>query len=74
MHKCCIYPVMTEKYPNKRLLRTDDAFDNALEDLRHLEMPVLNRSDYLRKLVFEAHRKAIKEGRIAEVVQLRRRK
>ena len=64
------------RYPNQFLMRTDDEFDQALEQLRSTERPVLSRADFIRKLVFDLHRKAVRDGRIEDsrVVDLARRR
>ena len=75
----CVYTLPMPKetrYPNQFLMRTDDEFDEALEQLRSAERPVLSRADFIRKLVFDLHRKAVREGRIEEgtVVSIAKRR
>ena len=75
----CVYTVpmpKDSKYPNQFLMRTDDTFDEAVEQLRHAELPVLSRADFIRKVVFDLQRKALREGRIDEskVVSIGRRR
>lgn len=75
----CVYtePMPKDiKYPNQFLMRTDDEFDAALEQLRSAERPVLSRADFIRKVVFDLHRKAVRDGRIEEgtVVSIAKRR
>lgn len=46
------------RYASSFTMRTDEEFLEALDAIRELERPVPSRADMLRKLVFEAHRKA----------------
>lgn len=41
------------KYESSFTMRVDKEFLDKLDKLRESDRPVLNRSDYLRKLVFE---------------------
>jgi hypothetical protein len=43
-----------KKYERAFTMRVDEAFTEALDEARGAELPVLNRADYIRKLVFEA--------------------
>lgn len=69
-------PKLSKKYPHQFLMRTDDEFERILEEMRNLERPVPNRADYMRKLLYDAHRKAIRDGRVSEdtVVSLAKRR
>lgn len=46
------------RYAASFTMRTDDDFLDALDEVREGEKPVPSRADMLRRLVFEAQRKA----------------